>query len=229
MSGTALGTHVLVALLGATYIIALRFALISESLWWRRLALVHLLTMIFGGGELAARGYLRDSVSLPPPLVFYIVPLTAFTIFIAFSRIGTRLNSRTPLWALVGFQSFRIGVEVLLWALHRDGQVPRQMTFEGWNFDILTGIAAVPLAFLLRSEKANVKLIWVFNVVGLLLLITIVTISVLSTPQLDVFAAHPPNEVVMTYPYVWIPSVFVQFALLGHLLVFRRLMAMSND
>jgi hypothetical protein len=50
-----------------------------------------------------------------------------------------------------------------------------------------------------------------------------VTIAVLSMPT--PFRAYdgPPNVFVASVPFVWLPTVMVMAALLGHLLLFRRL------
>ena len=59
---------------------------------------------------------------------------------------------------------------------------------------------------------------------GLALLIAIVTIAILSSPvPFRTFDAGPANTYVTGFPGVWLPAVLVQAALLGHLLVFRRL------
>ena len=63
-----------------------------------------------------------------------------------------------------------------------------------------------------------------WNVLGTALLATIVTIAILSAPlPIRVFTEGPTNVWVTGFPGVWLPAVLVQAALLGHLLVFRKL------
>lgn len=47
-------------------------------------------------------------------------------------------------------------MEVLLWALHREDIVPIQMTFEGYDFDVLTGASALVVAWLVRRRAPEV-------------------------------------------------------------------------
>ncbi len=58
---------------------------------------------------------------------------------------------------------------------------------------------------------------------GLGLLTTIVTIAILSMPTPFRQFDGPPNYFVATVPFVWLPTVMVMAALLGHLLLFGRL------
>lgn len=64
-------------------------------------------------------------------------------------------------------------------------------------------------------------LLW--NVGGLALLLNIVVVAMLSTPPLQRFDSTPANTIIAHAPFVWQPTVLVQAALLGQLLVFRRL------
>jgi hypothetical protein len=63
-----------------------------------------------------------------------------------------------------------------------------------------------------------------WNWMGLALLVNIVVISNLSAPTpLRVFMNEPANEWIARAPFVWLPAVMVLTALLGHVVVFRRL------
>ena len=56
----------------------------------------------------------------------------------------------------------------------------------------------------------------------------ITTIAVLAAPvPFRLLTDGPPNTLPSTFPYVWLPCLLVQLALLGHLLVFRRLGRMA--
>jgi len=96
------------------------------------------------------------------------------------------------------------------------------MTFEGRNWDILTGISAVPVAWLAARGRIPRGGILAWNLLGVGLLVNIVTIAMLSMPTaLQRFTT--PNTFVTGAPYVWLPTFLVQAAWFGHLLVFRRL------
>jgi len=67
-------------------------------------------------------------------------------------------------------------------------------------------------------------LLW--NIVGLLVLANIVVVAVLSTPYpFRYFMNEPGNTIVFNFPFVWLPSFVVPFALLLHLISIRRLIA----
>jgi hypothetical protein len=175
---------------------------------------------------LASGGVLDRYNPLPAPALLMVLVIAVATVALAFSRFGARLARGLPLWALVGFQAFRIPVEILLHALYVDGVLPVQMTYAGLNFDIATGLSAAALGLYLRAGNGTRTWVAIWNIVGLALLINIVTIAVLSTPvPFRHFANDPPNLLPSTFPYVWLPTFLVQAALFGHLLVFRALAA----
>jgi hypothetical protein len=98
------------------------------------------------------------------------------------------------------------------------------MTFSGRNFDILTGLSAILVAWLAARGKLGRKGVLAWNLAGVALLGNIVVVAVLSLPApWRAFPNDPPNELVLHFPYVYIPALFVMAALAGHLLVFRKL------
>ncbi len=98
------------------------------------------------------------------------------------------------------------------------------MTYAGLNFDIVTGVTAALLGYLLLRGRASITATKAWNILGLLLLANIVGIAVLASPvPIHVAFEGPVNTLPSTFPFVWLPTVLVQLALLGHLLVFRRL------
>lgn len=174
---------------------------------------------------LAARGKLSDWSQFPPPVMKLFTTATLLTIFYAFSHIGSRLVDGLSVASLVGFQAFRIPVEIILFLWFRYQIVPVQMTFEGWNFDVLSGLSACVVAWLAAHDRLPRWGLLLWNVIGLGLLINIVTIAVLSMPtSLRMFFTEPANIIVTTQaPYIWLPVFLVQAALFGHLLVFRKM------
>jgi hypothetical protein len=149
---------------------------------------------------------------------------TIATAVVAFSPLGTRLVRGSRIGWLIGFQSFRIPVELWLHTLYQEGVVPVQMTYEGRNYDIVSGILALVLFLWAIRRQPPRWAIWTFNIVGLALLVNIVAIAMLSAPTpLRRFFNEPANTFVADVPYVWLPAFLVQAAWFGHLLVFRWL------
>ena len=175
---------------------------------------------------LAARAGILDRYdSLPPP----VFPMVAFyalaTIALAFSPLGSRLIGALGMAGIIGLQGFRIAVEWVLHRLHLDGAIPVQMTYSGLNFDIVSGITGAALGLWMMSGGGVAKVVlFVWNVMGLALLVNIVTIAILSTPvPFRYFTNEPANRLPGVFPFVWLPMFLVMVALLGHLLVFRML------
>jgi hypothetical protein len=187
------------------------------------LAAVVALFWVVSTGLIAASGKLSDFSKMPPPIVVFATVCGVLTVCVAFSAYGTLWMRGLSFSQLIGFQVFRIAAEALLYYAYLNGRAPIQMTFEGYNFDILTGLTALPVAWWIGRRPSR-TVVFVWNLAGLFLLITIVGISVASAPTpLRVFMNEPANTFVSTFPYVWLPSVLVQYALLGHLLCLRKL------
>jgi hypothetical protein len=174
--------------------------------------------------QLALRGRLLPPEGGGVPHITLLMPPgLVLAVWAAYSPLGIRLTA-LPYAALIGFQAFRVPLEILLWAFHKQGRLPVQMTFSGRNFDVLTGLSALLVAWLAARGKLGRKGILAWNLAGLALLANIIAVAILSLPApWRAFANDPPNELVLHFPYVYIPALFVMAALAGHLLVFRKL------
>ena len=173
--------------------------------------------------KLALSGFLLDFSGKPPRFARLVGGVTLVTVILGSSPFAGRLVRALPVAPLVGFQFFRLPVELVLNGLHHQGRVPIQMTFEGWNFDILTGLSAPLVALLAYSRKLPRPALALWNLGGFLLLATIVTLANLSSPAINLFR-EPPTATLATAPFIWLPAILVQAALLGHLLVLRKLL-----
>lgn len=194
-----------------------------QAVRWTGIGLAVLALWMIPSGIAAARGALTFT-GFPPTFFVFLLLTTLATTVLAFSPVGTRLVTGEGIAGLVGFQVFRVPLELLLHRLHGEGVVPVQMTFAGSNFDIVSGIlGAVVGAWALVARPPRTAIL-ATNLIGLALLVTIVTIAVLSMPTpLRRFQDGPPAVFVTGWPFVWLPAVLVQAAWFGHLLVFRKL------
>lgn len=84
-------------------------------------------------------------------------------------------------------------------------------------------LAFVLAALVVVAQWFVTKSAAMWNVAGLLLLGTVVIIAILATPLFEAFGPNAVNTWISHYPYVWLPTVMVPFALFGQLLVFRKL------
>ena len=162
----------------------------------------------------------------PPTMLVVFVLLMVLSVGLGVSPVGRRLAAGLPLAVLVGVQGFRLPLELLMHRAYEDGLMPVQMSYSGLNFDIVTGITALILGALLATGRAGVRTARAWNVMGTLLLVNIILIAGLSTPTpWRVFREGPANVWIATEPYVWLPTVMVAFAILGHIVIYRCLRA----
>jgi hypothetical protein len=99
------------------------------------------------------------------------------------------------------------------------------MTFEGRNFDILSGITApVIFYFGFVQKRLDKKILILWNVICLGLLINIVANAVLSAPfPFQQFSFDRPDIAILYFPFVWLPCCIVPIALFSHLAIIRQL------
>ena len=191
----------------------------------RRTAVATCLTAIWiaATGVAAARGALHFE---PPPTMLPVFVFTfALAVGLAVSPAGKRIAIGLPLSALVGYQAFRVLVELALHRAYREGLMPVQMSYSGRNFDIISGVTAALLGlWLVMRPTLSRRLVFAWNTLGLALLVNIITVALLSAPTpLRVFMNEPANVWVTRFPWIWLPTVMVLAALCGHVLVYRRL------
>ncbi len=182
-------------------------------------------------GVLAVAGVYANVHSNMLPIVL-IVPLPVFTLllWVAFFRHGAFFRSLS-LRRLTYLQTFRVLVEtVLFYSALEHGLIPELMTFSGRNFDLLVGLTA-PLVAWLVFERAvlGARFLLAWNVAGLALLGNIVTHAVLSLPTpVQRLAFEQPNVLVLEFPYIYLPVLLVMAALLGHVVSITRLLAAAD-
>lgn len=160
-----------------------------------------------------------------PPTMFGVVfGMLAIALGVGMSPVGARLAAGLPLAVLVGVQGFRLPLELMMHRAASEGVMPPQMSYSGLNFDIATGALAVVVAGLLLAGRASHGLVRAWNWLGVTLLAGIIAISILSTPvPFRVFMNEPANVWVAQPPFVWLPAIMVLAAVLGHVVIFRRL------
>ena len=191
---------------------------------FRRAAVAALAALAWAGLSLLAAnsGLLARFDARPPPLLVLLALTLLGALILGRSRVGARLALGLPLWALVGFQAFRLPLELVLHRAATDGTMPVEMSFSGYNFDILSGVSALFVALsLVRRGGRRLALLW--NILGLLLLANVVVIAIAATPVFHAFGPDHLNTWVCQSPFVLLPSVLVMAALFGHVVVFRKL------
>ena len=181
-------------------------------------------------GVLAHLGFFQNFQTLPPRILLAVIPPVILIAILLASKNFKTILLHTPLKWLVYIQAFRIVMELILWMGLKAGFVPFQMTFEGWNYDIIVGITAISAGMIFYRKNRILRreaIIW--NVFGILLLLTIVMISTISTPSpLRVFPNDPANTMIAYVPFIWLPGFVVPFALAMHLFSLKQLYLMKE-
>jgi hypothetical protein len=127
-----------------------------------------------------------------------------------------------PLSFLVGFQGFRIVVEMLIHKAVQEGIAHPTMTWSGTNWDLVAGVTAVLLAPFAKRLDHRVLQIWNVSM-ALVLMVTVVT-GVLAAPiPFRQIMGEPANTWVTHFPFIWLPTILVFCAWLGHIVLFRKL------
>ena len=184
---------------------------------------VMVLALMAAQYAIASTGVLRGWDRRPPPLVLLIAVTVALTLGFAFSRLGANIAARTSWALLIGSQVFRFPLELTMHRASTEGVMPVQMSYSGYNFDIITGIGAFVVSSLFVIGRGSRRVVIVWNAAGLCLLVNIVAIAIASLPLFRAFGEDRLNVWVTYPPFVWLPGILVPFALLGHVLVWRKL------
>ena len=139
--------------------------------------------------------------------------------------MGARIASAFPVWVIIGMQTFRIGVELLLHRLSVDSLAPRIVTYQGGNVDIWIGLSAPLIAWISTRGRRGERLALAWNVVGLLTLANAITLSALTAPGLNLIQSEVPNTAIGAFPFIYIAGFFAPLAMALHALSIRGLRA----
>lgn len=169
---------------------------------------------------LSVGGFYLVTDAVPPRLMLTGILPAFLTIILYFIFARKTFVEKLPLKTSTLLHIIRVPVEIVLFWLFQEKLVPELMTFEGRNFDILSGLTA-PIVYWLafRNGKINRPLLIVWNILALGLLINIVTNAILSFPfPFQQFAFDQPNRALLYFPYIWLPTVVVPIVLFSHLI-----------
>jgi hypothetical protein len=198
--------------------------------WYHKIILAVLLTgwLIFQG-VLSSKDYYLNFTGKPPRIVLAILPPIFIILLITLFKKRawlTLFSLKTLTWIHI----IRIPVEMILWGLFIDKQIPQLMTFEGRNFDIVSGLTAPLIAyFCFIKNKWNKKVALVWNIVCLGLVLNVLINGILSTPvSFQKFAFDQPNIAIAFFPFVWLPAFVVPVVIFCHIASIYQLTRKNN-
>ncbi|MES2730750.1 MAG: hypothetical protein V4714_03345 [Bacteroidota bacterium] len=188
--------------------------------------LIILLTWLALQTFIGQSDFYRKTDAIPPRFLLLVLPPLLFIIGLFTTSKGRQYIDSLDTKTLTILHTIRIPVEIVLFWLFVHKTIPELMTFEGRNFDILSGLTA-PIIFYFGfiKNRLNKKSILLWNFICLGLLINIVANAVLSAPfPFQKFAFDQPNIAILYFPFNWLPSCVVPLVFLSHLAVIRQLL-----
>jgi hypothetical protein len=193
---------------------------IAQKVLWGSLAWLGLQGVVF------ATGFYLKTDTVPPRFALAVVPTFIAIAYFLSKKSSANILDKLSLRDLTLLHVCRIPVEIgLLW-LYQSQQIPQIMTFEGRNFDVFSGLTALPMvwyAFQNDTIKRTPLLIW--NIICLALVCIIVVIALLSAPTpFQQFGFEQPNVGVLKFPFGWLPSFIVPVVVFCHLVSIRQLL-----
>ncbi|MEC5142422.1 hypothetical protein [Chitinophaga sp. 212800010-3] len=162
----------------------------------------------------------------PPRFLLLTLPPLLFLLISLIIPVGRRFIDNLNIRTLTVLHTVRIPVEIVLYWLFLNKAIPGEMTFEGRNFDILSGLSA-PLVWYVGFVKGrlNKPLLLIWNLICLGLLMNIVMIVMLSVvTKLVPLAPEQPKIAFVYFPFLLLPSCLVPLVLYAHVAAIRRLL-----
>jgi hypothetical protein len=192
--------------------------------------LLVLLAWLLLQGAVGLSGFYTMTNTLPPRMALLLGPPLLGIGLLFGTASGRGYVAGLRLEVLTLLHVVRVPVELVLLGLYLHRAVPRLMTFEGRNWDILAGLTApVVYYFAFRKLRLGRHGLLLWNVLGLASLLNIVVSALLSVPTpLQRLAFEQPNVAILYFPFVWLPGCVVPLVLLAHLAAIQRLLAGNN-
>jgi hypothetical protein len=187
----------------------------------KSILIIGLVTWLFYNTIMGYSGILA-TYDLPPRFpLFLIFPIFAFTgIFIYKSKNAPWLQNINPS-ELVYFQSFRILVETLFIFSISEGILHKNVTLEGYNYDMLIGLSAPVIGVLaFKFKKLSLKAVLYWNYLGLLVLASVIFVFTSTTYFPKIYGE---SEKIMPLaltqpPYIFIAGILMPAAVFIHFL-----------
>ncbi|MEM0938941.1 MAG: hypothetical protein AAF600_06960 [Bacteroidota bacterium] len=169
-------------------------------------------------------GFFED-FSFPPRLMIYVGIPVLSTIILLLTPHTRKFLNEMPITTLHYIHIIRVPVEMVLWWLSIFSVLPKELTFEGSNLDIISGISAPFAAVFLvgRQGKNRIGAI-LWNLFALGLLLHIVYLAVSFTPYFyEASQNTPANTGIFYFPYILLPTFIVPVVFFSHLAALNQL------
>ena len=179
---------------------------------------------------LSLNDFFMDFYSIPPRFPLAIIPSIIGMVVLFSTSKGRVFIDSINLKTYTYLHSVRVAVEIVIIWLFLQKLMPQSMTFEGHNFDILSGLTAPVIACLAYNRKIlNKKVLLIWNVICLILVLQVVGTGVVSIPSvIQQTAFDQPNVAVLIFPFIWLPGIVVPIVVFGHLVAIRQILKIKT-
>jgi hypothetical protein len=163
-----------------------------------------------------------QSYDFPPRFALaFIVPSFVFTGIFLYRNRNKHWISGISEQSIIYFQTFRVLVETLFVFSLVEGVFNKEVTIEGYNFDMVFAFTAPIVGFLVYQRKIlskNALILW--NYLGLAVLASVIAVFLVSIYAPSIFDSTIPLLPLkgMTYPYVLIAGFLMPTAVFLHVL-----------
>ena len=218
------------------YVVAIATTFLTIFLFYKatnysRFFLVAIIAWLLLQAALGFSGFYTVTTGFPPRfMLLLLLPVLCIALLFV-TKKGRSFIDALDIRTLTLLHVIRVPVELMLLVLFLHKAIPQLMTFEGRNFDILSGITA-PFAYYFgfAGKRSNPKILLAWNFACLALLINIVVNAILAAPSpFQKFAFEQPNIAIMYFPFIWLPCCIVPLVLLAHLASIRKLIKVVSS
>ncbi len=170
-------------------------------------------------------GFYEETMVLPPRFLLLIGPNILAILFLFYHKNGIEIRNKIDAEKLFWIHPVRILVELCLFGLFLQNAIPKLMTFEGSNLDILIGLSSLLVIYLVSKNKINSsKYLLIWNHIGFVFLANIVFTAMLAAPTpFQQISFEQANIGVFKFPFTLLPGLIVPLVLLSHLLSINKL------
>lgn len=169
-----------------------------------------------------AKSGILQSFELPPRFpIFLILPAFIFIGVFLHKYQDSDIIAAIPKSWLIYYQTFRIGIESLFLSSVAAGMLHPEVTFEGYNYDIVFAATAPVIAFLVFNRKwvsERVALWW--NYLGLVVIAEIIFLFFTTIFFPSVWGSSEPLAPmdIVEFPFVLVPAFLMPSAVFVHIL-----------
>ena len=204
--------------------------LFAKATHYTKLFLVFIGIWVVFQSLLGIKGFYNAAATMTKRFPLLFGPMLIVILLLFATAKGRTFIDRLDLKALTIFHIIRIPVEIVLLLLFTHQLIPRAMSFEGRNFDILSGLSA-PIIYYLYfvSKKIGNTGLLIWNIICILLLLNVVSSAILSLPdRYEVHGFEQANIALGYFPFMLLPAALVPMALFANLAAIRELLVKKN-